>query len=46
MAQLRMQTQMPGARFDSRYPVDSDLLKDINQVSKILYNYNDLFSLP
>ncbi len=32
MAQLRMQTQVPGAKLDSRYSVDSDLLTDVKQV--------------
>ncbi|XP_064405289.1 nuclear pore complex protein Nup54-like [Halichondria panicea] len=31
MAQLRMQTQVPGAKLDSRYSVDSDLLTDVKQ---------------
>ena len=44
MAQLRMQTQVPGAKMDSRYPADSVLLGDMKQVRNVRWELNTFAS--
>jgi len=38
MAQLRMQTQVPGARINSSYPADPLLIDDIKRVTDLVYS--------
>ena len=50
MSQIRMQTQVPGARAEANIPLDTVLMDEIQQVcaggGKLLYSYEELMRSP
>ena len=50
MSQIRMQTQVPGARAEAKLPLDPVLMDEIQQVcaggGKLLFSYEELMRSP